>query len=172
MRPYIFPSVNPNWASWPLFLKHSKVLLVSLFLFRDKWRMYLVIVTLIIIIVEMVADRHYKLLWTFLCDCGCALAASVHPSFVYHNSVEMRRICGVKLHELASLTILGLVFFSTVIYSCWLVIWIKVTMLDSIMSMDLFDDVRRMNKRQLYYQILNFGMIVSSALMIWKVCSS
>ncbi|XP_028402700.1 signal peptidase complex catalytic subunit SEC11A-like isoform X2 [Dendronephthya gigantea] len=31
-----------------------------------------------------------------------------------------------------------------------------------------FDDVRRMNKRQLYYQVLNFGMIVSSALMIWK----
>ncbi|MEQ2178507.1 hypothetical protein GOODEAATRI_014744 [Goodea atripinnis] len=25
-----------------------------------------------------------------------------------------------------------------------------------------------MNKRQLYYQVLNFGMIVSSALMIWK----
>merc|ERR1711973_689943 len=31
-----------------------------------------------------------------------------------------------------------------------------------------FDDVRRMNKRQLFYQVLNFGMIVSSALMIWK----
>eukprot|EP00118_Oscarella_pearsei_P025400 m.308123 g.308123 ORF g.308123 m.308123 type:complete len:182 (+) comp43413_c0_seq1:49-594(+) len=31
-----------------------------------------------------------------------------------------------------------------------------------------FDDVRRMNKRQLFYQFLNFGMIVSSALMIWK----
>ncbi|XP_062511872.1 signal peptidase complex catalytic subunit SEC11A-like [Corticium candelabrum] len=31
-----------------------------------------------------------------------------------------------------------------------------------------FDEVRRMNKRQLYYQVLNFGMIVSSALMIWK----
>ncbi|KAK3788541.1 hypothetical protein RRG08_030242 [Elysia crispata] len=30
------------------------------------------------------------------------------------------------------------------------------------------DDVMRMNKRQLYYQLLNFGMIVSSALMIWK----
>ncbi|RMZ93405.1 signal peptidase complex catalytic subunit SEC11A [Brachionus plicatilis] len=25
-----------------------------------------------------------------------------------------------------------------------------------------------MNKRQMYYQILNFGMIVSTALMIWK----
>ncbi|XP_077996613.1 signal peptidase complex catalytic subunit SEC11A-like [Glandiceps talaboti] len=33
---------------------------------------------------------------------------------------------------------------------------------------DFLDDVRRMNKRQLYYQFLNFGMIVSSALMIWK----
>ena len=42
-------------------------------------------------------------------------------------------------------------------------------MMDYLKSMDLFDDVRRMNKRQLYYQILNFGMIVSSALMIWKV---
>ncbi|GAB6032008.1 Signal peptidase complex catalytic subunit S11A [Chamberlinius hualienensis] len=31
-----------------------------------------------------------------------------------------------------------------------------------------FDELRRMNKRQLLYQILNFGMIVSSALMIWK----
>ncbi|KAK2151567.1 hypothetical protein LSH36_359g05012 [Paralvinella palmiformis] len=29
-------------------------------------------------------------------------------------------------------------------------------------------ELRRMNKRQLYYQFLNFGMIVSSALMIWK----
>uniref|UniRef100_A0A8C4R9L6 Signal peptidase complex catalytic subunit SEC11 n=1 Tax=Eptatretus burgeri TaxID=7764 RepID=A0A8C4R9L6_EPTBU len=36
------------------------------------------------------------------------------------------------------------------------------------LSFDLLDDVRRMNKRQLYYQVLNFGMIVSSALMIWK----
>lgn len=31
-----------------------------------------------------------------------------------------------------------------------------------------FEDVRRMNKRQLFYQGLNFAMIVSSALMIWK----
>lgn len=31
-----------------------------------------------------------------------------------------------------------------------------------------FGDVKRMNKRQLMYQALNFGMIVSSALMIWK----
>ncbi|TSL89897.1 Signal peptidase complex catalytic subunit SEC11A [Bagarius yarrelli] len=36
------------------------------------------------------------------------------------------------------------------------------------LSLDCLDDVRRMNKRQLYYQVLNFGMIVSSALMIWK----
>ncbi|ELU05342.1 hypothetical protein CAPTEDRAFT_152214 [Capitella teleta] len=35
-------------------------------------------------------------------------------------------------------------------------------------NLDFLDDVRRMNKRQLYYQVLNFGMIVSSALMIWK----
>ncbi|BFZ04640.1 hypothetical protein BsWGS_07679 [Bradybaena similaris] len=35
-------------------------------------------------------------------------------------------------------------------------------------AFDFLDDVRRMNKRQLYYQVLNFGMIVSSALMIWK----
>ncbi|KAJ8957226.1 hypothetical protein NQ318_007790 [Aromia moschata] len=32
----------------------------------------------------------------------------------------------------------------------------------------LFDDVKRMNKRQFLYQLLSFGMIVSSALMIWK----
>jgi signal peptidase len=32
----------------------------------------------------------------------------------------------------------------------------------------LFDDVKRMNKRQFLYQVLSFGMIVSSALMIWK----
>jgi signal peptidase I len=35
-------------------------------------------------------------------------------------------------------------------------------------SFSFLDDLRRMNKRQLYYQCLNFGMIVSSALMIWK----
>jgi len=47
---------------------------------------------------------------------------------------------------------------------------------------DTFSDVRRMNKRQVYYQVginhafhalnliqfLNFAMIVSSALMVWK----
>ncbi|KAB0790425.1 hypothetical protein PPYR_07215 [Photinus pyralis] len=32
----------------------------------------------------------------------------------------------------------------------------------------LCDEVRRMNKRQFLYQLLSFGMIVSSALMIWK----
>ncbi|XP_073925805.1 signal peptidase complex catalytic subunit SEC11C isoform X3 [Castor canadensis] len=35
-------------------------------------------------------------------------------------------------------------------------------------SLDIFGDLRKMNKRQLYYQVLNFAMIVSSALMIWK----
>jgi len=35
-------------------------------------------------------------------------------------------------------------------------------------NFEFLDEVRRMNPRQLYYQILNFGMIVSSALMIWK----
>uniref|UniRef100_A0A8C2VEQ6 SEC11 homolog C, signal peptidase complex subunit n=1 Tax=Chinchilla lanigera TaxID=34839 RepID=A0A8C2VEQ6_CHILA len=51
--------------------------------------------------------------------------------------------------------------------------------------LDIFGDLRKMNKRQLssgtsrsivpdpyhrrlYYQVLNFAMIVSSALMIWK----
>merc|ERR1719370_2192218 len=32
----------------------------------------------------------------------------------------------------------------------------------------MFDDVKRMDKRQFLYQVLSFGMIVSSALMIWK----
>jgi hypothetical protein len=35
-------------------------------------------------------------------------------------------------------------------------------------EMSMFDEVRRMNARQLIYQALNFAMIVSSALMIWK----
>ncbi|KAF6089286.1 SEC11-like protein C, signal peptidase complex subunit [Phyllostomus discolor] len=35
-------------------------------------------------------------------------------------------------------------------------------------GLDMFGDLRKMNKRQLYYQVLNFAMIVSSALMIWK----
>ncbi|XP_013789753.1 signal peptidase complex catalytic subunit SEC11A-like [Limulus polyphemus] len=34
--------------------------------------------------------------------------------------------------------------------------------------LEFLDDIKRMNKRQLVYQALNFGMIVSSALMIWK----
>lgn len=34
--------------------------------------------------------------------------------------------------------------------------------------MEYLDEMRRLNKRQLYFQFLNFGMIVSSALMIWK----
>uniref|UniRef100_A0A2R9BFF7 Uncharacterized protein n=1 Tax=Pan paniscus TaxID=9597 RepID=A0A2R9BFF7_PANPA len=37
-----------------------------------------------------------------------------------------------------------------------------------ILSLDFLDDVQWMNKWRLYYQVLNFGMIVSSALMIWK----
>uniref|UniRef100_A0A914C9B3 Signal peptidase complex catalytic subunit SEC11 n=1 Tax=Acrobeloides nanus TaxID=290746 RepID=A0A914C9B3_9BILA len=32
----------------------------------------------------------------------------------------------------------------------------------------IFDEIRRMNSRQVIYQFLNFAMIVSSALMIWK----
>ncbi|XP_046390846.1 signal peptidase complex catalytic subunit SEC11A [Ischnura elegans] len=36
------------------------------------------------------------------------------------------------------------------------------------MFQSVFDDVKRMNKRQFLYQLLSFGMIVSSALMIWK----
>ncbi|XP_055153655.1 signal peptidase complex catalytic subunit SEC11C isoform X4 [Symphalangus syndactylus] len=35
-------------------------------------------------------------------------------------------------------------------------------------GVDIFGDLKKMNKRQLYYQVLNFAMIVSSALMIWK----
>ncbi|KAK0425309.1 hypothetical protein QR680_009135 [Steinernema hermaphroditum] len=41
-------------------------------------------------------------------------------------------------------------------------------MLKSMWESALFDEVRRMNCRQMLYQILNFAMIVSSALMIWK----
>uniref|UniRef100_A0A915Q638 Signal peptidase complex catalytic subunit SEC11 n=2 Tax=Bilateria TaxID=33213 RepID=A0A915Q638_9BILA len=37
-----------------------------------------------------------------------------------------------------------------------------------IWNLQIFDEVRRMNIRQLFYQGLNFAMIVSSALMIWK----
>ena len=37
-----------------------------------------------------------------------------------------------------------------------------------LLDFTMFDEVRRMNARQLIYQLLNFVMIVSSALMIWK----
>ncbi|XP_071548611.1 signal peptidase complex catalytic subunit SEC11A isoform X2 [Panulirus ornatus] len=36
------------------------------------------------------------------------------------------------------------------------------------LQLDFLDDLRRMSIRQLFYQVLNFAMIVSSALMIWK----
>jgi len=45
--------------------------------------------------------------------------------------------------------------------------FIKETCHDFYMS-ETFGDVRRMDKRQVYYQFLNFAMIVSSALMVWK----
>ncbi|CAB3406996.1 unnamed protein product [Caenorhabditis bovis] len=32
----------------------------------------------------------------------------------------------------------------------------------------MFDELRRMDVRQVFYQFLNFAMVVSSALMIWK----
>ncbi|KAF5910575.1 hypothetical protein HPG69_004662 [Diceros bicornis minor] len=35
-------------------------------------------------------------------------------------------------------------------------------------GLDIFGHLRKMNKRQLYYQVLNFAMIMSSAFMIWK----
>ncbi|KAJ8782778.1 hypothetical protein J1605_009860 [Eschrichtius robustus] len=35
-------------------------------------------------------------------------------------------------------------------------------------GLDIFGDPRKMNKRQLYYQVLNFATIVFSALVIWK----
>lgn len=38
----------------------------------------------------------------------------------------------------------------------------------SLLGMDMFDEIRRANKRQLLCQILNLAMIFSSALMIWK----
>jgi len=31
-----------------------------------------------------------------------------------------------------------------------------------------FGELKKMNKRQVYYQVLNFAMIVTSALMMWK----
>merc|ERR1712127_226374 len=47
----------------------------------------------------------------------------------------------------------------------------EISFLYKIVTMDvmqMFDEIKRMNKRQLYYQVLNFVMIVSTALMIWK----
>lgn len=38
----------------------------------------------------------------------------------------------------------------------------------SVWEWAIFDELRRMNARQMVYQVLNFAMIVSSALMIWK----
>ncbi|KAG5440954.1 Signal peptidase complex catalytic subunit S11C [Clonorchis sinensis] len=35
-------------------------------------------------------------------------------------------------------------------------------------DLDFFDDFKRMNKRQVYYQILTILMVVGSALMLWK----
>jgi signal peptidase len=40
--------------------------------------------------------------------------------------------------------------------------------MEQLFGLSMFDELRRMNKRQVLYQGLNFGMIVSSALMIWK----
>ncbi|KAH8857167.1 Signal peptidase complex catalytic subunit SEC11C isoform 1 [Schistosoma japonicum] len=36
-------------------------------------------------------------------------------------------------------------------------------------DVDLFDDFKRMNKRQVYYQVLTIAMVVASAVMIWKL---
>ncbi|TGZ73843.1 hypothetical protein CRM22_001283, partial [Opisthorchis felineus] len=35
-------------------------------------------------------------------------------------------------------------------------------------DLDFFDEFKRMNKRQVYYQILTILMVVGSALMLWK----
>ncbi|CAH8867181.1 unnamed protein product [Trichobilharzia szidati] len=37
------------------------------------------------------------------------------------------------------------------------------------LGLDVFDEVKRMNKRQIYYQVLTIAMVVASALMIWKL---
>ena len=50
----------------------------------------------------------------------------------------------------------------------WKVNWISSILDMGLMELEIFDEVRRMNIRQLLYQGLNFAMIVSSALMIWK----
>lgn len=45
----------------------------------------------------------------------------------------------------------------------------KSSMIWSALGLDgMFDEVKRMNNRQLAFQVLNFGMIIFSALMIWK----
>ncbi|KAK6644444.1 Signal peptidase complex catalytic subunit S11C [Polyplax serrata] len=36
------------------------------------------------------------------------------------------------------------------------------------MFLEMFNNLKSMNKRQFTYQVLSFGMMVSSALMIWK----
>ncbi|KRY40343.1 Signal peptidase complex catalytic subunit SEC11C [Trichinella spiralis] len=41
-------------------------------------------------------------------------------------------------------------------------------MLKSLFEFSMFNEVKRMNKRQLFYQVLNCMMIVCSALMTWK----
>lgn len=41
-------------------------------------------------------------------------------------------------------------------------------MMESLGVDGLLSDVQRMDKRQFFFQVLSFGMIVSSALMIWK----
>lgn len=40
--------------------------------------------------------------------------------------------------------------------------------MESLQLDSMLGDVQRMDKRQFLYQVLSFGMIVSSALMIWK----
>ena len=41
-------------------------------------------------------------------------------------------------------------------------------LLDSLGLKAALEDVQRMNLRQVIYQVLNFAMIIFSALMIWK----
>ncbi|KRZ91909.1 Signal peptidase complex catalytic subunit SEC11C [Trichinella sp. T8] len=45
---------------------------------------------------------------------------------------------------------------------------LAVAMLKSLFEFSIFNEVKRMNKRQLFYQVLNCMMIVCSALMTWK----
>lgn len=44
----------------------------------------------------------------------------------------------------------------------------KMGVMESLGVDGLLSDVQRMDKRQFFFQVLSFGMIVSSALMIWK----